>query len=1187
MDPGHGMLAPRTFLPARMMRLASMPWLAFLLVARVLHADILWQVGRPDESSGEFSHWRDPVTGKARLAYADPSQDPVFRVGRDDPSRAWFAYQPGPANGAAGAREHPFAIEFDLPEVPAHGAVLSLHLLAYSVRLPRLQVDVNGARGWYHQRPRLVLSAGDPASFYLPHYSHSLVRVPIRASLLKAGVNRVVLTPLDASPARDDAQPSGFPWPGVSGVVHDALVLEGADGPGFIDRVREPLARVEATPFYRRVHGRLHAVLELTVAPGDWADAREVELAVGGIRWAAPMPSGRDHGEARWAVEVPAFDKPTAARVTVRGARGEQSLDGVVEPSRRWTLLLVPNQHLDIGYTDHPSKVSELQSMAVDEVLALMRRHPEFRYTLDGSWVMQEYLRGRASGPRRELARAVKQGRVEVPAVYASHFTGFASLENLVRSLYPSRRLSREHGFPHGIALSTDVPSHSWSWASVLAASGVRHFVAASDSYRAPFLLRNGLHQRSPFAWEGPDGGRVWTWYSRHYHQGASLLGAPPSIESAMESLPRFLQAYDQPGRAGSTVILYGTQVENVAVEPGHASFARRWNDRFAFPRIEYSTFAEAMDRVTREAGPKAGSVRGDGGPYWEDGLAAHARITALARNTMGRARAAEIFSTVASLAVPGFRADPGAMDALWQSLLLTDEHTWHADVSTSDPDSQQSLRQGELRDHRTTDAARAAEHLVSRALSALAARIPNPSRTLVVFNALGWERDGWVEGDIPKGFQPVDLATGEPPPMEVLRTGHGFQRVRFLARGVPSVGYRCYTLRPATSPATAPGGEAGTVLVTRRSRVELDPGSGGIRGWRDRVTGREWVRAGGPWVLNQHLYVTGADTLPNRLVQFSTVAPEPALSVHGASGGRLVELRRHPWGVVARLESTNIQHPRITTTITLREDSPAIELENVVEKVAVRTKEAAYFAFPLAIPGARFQLASQNGFINPAKDLLPGACHEWFCHHEWVGVDSGPGSAGMLWSSPDAPLVTLGDIARGRWPEEFGQRDATVFSYVMANYTPEGYRAEQGGTFRFRYRLEPFESFDPVAAHRRGAEALLPLELHEIARNDKNGVPSGAWPPDRRSFLSIEPPGLSLVTWKMAEDGVGTVMRTVETAGNGAFPRVHGPLCGDAILAPCTAVEDPLPRATAPWVGPFGIGTFRVKAGNGTPVGR
>ncbi|MFM8360632.1 MAG: hypothetical protein ACKOET_18940, partial [Verrucomicrobiota bacterium] len=471
---------------------------------------------------------------------------------------------------------------------------------------------------------------------------------------------------------------------------------------------------------------------------------------------------------------------------------------------------------------------------------------------------------------------------------------------------------------------------------------------------------------------------------------------------------------------------------------------------------------------------------------------------------------------------------------------------------------------------------ARAADHLLARALGALADRIPNPSRTLVVFNSLGWRRDGWVEGDLPRGFQPVDLGTGEVPPLELLLEGRGFQRVRFLARGVPSVGYRCYTLRPLAGPLPAPVAVGGVVMETARVRVELDPASGSIRRWVDRQTGRDWVAADSPWGLNRHLYVTGADHLPNRLVQYSTVAPVPDLRIHAAAGGRLLGLQRHPWGLVARMECTNLHHPRLSTTVTLREDSTILDLDNRVEKQAVRTKEAAYFAFPLAVETPRFRLAGQNGFIDPARDLLPGAGREWFCHQEWISVAGAAGGA-VRWSSPDAPLVTLGDLARGRWPREFGRRPATLYSYVMANYTPEGYQAAQGGEFRFRYQLQFGEAFDPVESHRRGAEALVPLELHEITRNDRHGTPMGDWPPDEKSFLEVAPGNLSLVTWKAAEAGPGTVVRVVEVGGASAMPRLQDADRRTLRLLPCTAVEDPLPGPPAPGVRPFGIGTFRV----------
>jgi hypothetical protein len=90
-------------------------------------------------------------------------------------------------------------------------------------------------------------------------------------------------------------------------------------------------------------------------------------------------------------------------------------------------------------------------------------------------------------------------------------------------------------------------------------------------------------------------------------------------------------------------------------------------------------------------------------------------------------------------------------------------------------------------------------------------------------------------------------------------------------------------------------------------------------------------------------------------------------------------------------------------------------------------------------------------------------------------------------------------------------------------------------------------------------------------------GTPSGDWPADQHSFLTVEPDHVSLVTWKAAESGTGTILRLVETGGTEDRITVRSPLWKEMHLEPCTAVEDPIRSATAPSIGGFGIGTFRL----------
>lgn len=1191
-----------------MMEVQPLRWLAWVtwLGFSVLQAegDELWRIGTRDESSAEFHPWIHPTTGERQIDYSDPRSDAVYRVGTSDPAKDWPAYQPGSANGGAGFREHPARIEFQLGEAPRGDLELRLDLLAYSARLPVVQVDVNGRRTWWYQHPRLTTSAGDPAVFFQPHYSVAEVRCPLPGTWFRAGTNHLVVTAIDVPGDREDVRPSGFPWPGCSGLIYDALTLATANEAEGKRRDSAVELQVEPTVFFRERQGELREEVDVVVHFPGRVPKGLVRWEMNGRRVEGDLGAGggREGGEGRVTLEVPVWEGSAEATIQVVENGRTWDFRRTVKAGRRWTLWMVPHEHLDVGYTDYDAKVAELHSRVVDDAMALSEQKPGFSFTLDGFWVVEQYRAGRSPVSLEQMIRAVREGRLHVPVVHGSLFTGSASLEGLIRNLYPSRRFSREHGTPFDVAIVTDVPSYSWSLASVLASAGVTYFVGASDAYRGPFLLWNSLNQLGPHAWEGPDGGRVTTWYARHYHQVSSLLGLPPRPSLARDALPRFLQAYDRPSYRANSVILYGSQVENVTLNQEQAGFPEVWHREYAFPQFRIGGFAEAMEDVTRQQG-ELPVVRGDGGPYWEDGLAANARVTALARENSRRLPSAEKMATLAMQWNPRYSVDAVDLESAWHASRLIDEHTWHADCSVRDPESDQARRQGDAKDARAFEAKRALERVLQRSLSAIADVVPASPGTLMVFNPLSWKRSGWVEVEVGRGQAIVDPATGRWVPMEVLREGRVYQRVRFVAPEVPAMGYRSLVLRPmpgkvkassaqtseaAVGPKTGTefAGMPGPVLKSRHYKVTLDVARGGLSSLVELESGREWVDPHAAYALGQWLYVTGGDELPNRLVQYSTVSPVPDLAIHPTGSGRLTFAGREAWGEVARMETETLHCPRVETEVLLPDDRKEIRITVRVKKTASLSKEAAYVAFPWAIEAPRFRYATQNGYVDPTRDLLAGACQEWFAIQDWVGVEGSGGS--VLLTPLDAPLVTFGDVVRGVWPREFGTRKAVVFSYVMSNYTPEGYAASQGGDFVFRYGITSRGRFEAGDAATWGAETMTPLETSEITRSDKGtgGRGMGGLDPVQGEGLRVEPDTVQVVAWKQAESGKGRVLRLLETSGNPTEVRVQRP--GGTIVRAtrCNAVEDDLGELEVDGngntlrvpLGGFGLATIRLE---------
>ena len=85
-------------------------------------------------------------------------------------------------------------------------------------------------------------------------------------------------------------------------------------------------------------------------------------------------------------------------------------------PKRKWTLYLVPHEHLDVGYSDFQTKLAELHSRVIDEALEMTAKRPEFRFSLDGYWQAEVFFVGSSDEEKKRFYAAVGAGYIFVPA---------------------------------------------------------------------------------------------------------------------------------------------------------------------------------------------------------------------------------------------------------------------------------------------------------------------------------------------------------------------------------------------------------------------------------------------------------------------------------------------------------------------------------------------------------------------------------------------------------------------------------------------------------------------------------------------------------------------------------------------------------------------------------------------------
>jgi alpha-mannosidase len=100
----------------------------------------------------------------------------------------------------------------------------------------------------------------------------------------------------------------------------------------------------------------------------------------------------------------------------------------------------------------------------------------------------------------------------------------------------------------------------------------------------------------------------------------------------------------------------------------------------------------------------------------------------------------------------------------------------------------------------------------------------------------------------------------------------------------------------------------------------------------------------------------------------------------------------------------------------------------------------------------------------------------------------------------------------------------------------------------------------------------------------DKAGNPARPLPKEGEGFLETSAPNVALSTWKMAEDGTGTIMRFAEIDGKATNAQIHFPHATIKSANLCSGTEEnetavPVERNTVSLsFKPFEVLTVRIK---------
>jgi alpha-mannosidase len=817
-----------------------------------------------------------------------------------------------------------------------------------------------------------------------------------------------------------------------------------------------------------------------------------------------------------------------------------------------------------------------------------MYEYPEYTYTQSAAayneWIADKYPEMNA-----EIARRIKEGRWEiVGGMWVEPDLNMPDGESLVRQILVGKRwFKQQYGVDTRIGWNPDSFGYTWQLPQIYKKSGIDYFVtqkmAWCDTNQLPFKF---------FWWESPDGSKVLTYFPHDYaNDNLNLVRLARDFTIAQKQatgLPGIMDLYgvgDHGGGPTRAILDEGFHWE----QPGHVT-----------PKIEFGTAQSYFSLLEYQIAPDSPAwnyksiakgytpppaVPGKVNiPTWKSELyfEYHRGVMTTQANHKRNMREAEVevlnAEKWASLAwVLAGRAYPSPeLTEDWKKVLFNQFHDLAAGsgIGAIYKDAQKDY---DVVRWSTNEISSGALESVIDQIDTRLKRLDN-AQSVVVFNPLGWQRDGTVHLSIPvegdqEGRTFLVIGNNELIDLDHINWNTTAHRadIDFSVHHLPAMGYTTYHIGIATQvadkqavvPPIGPVVSSKSVLSLQHGSIKLDIDAvtGCITSLIESKSGTELLDRGKCGNQLQFFKDTPKD--------YDAWNVDPGtFDVKPMTIDKLDSVEKIEYDAI-RITS-HFQNSKFVQTIRLEGDIVDIDNEIDWHESHVLLKAA----FPLTASGPFATYEIPYGTIDRATTR----------NNSWEQAQFEV--AAMRWAD-------LGGIGSDGKQHGLSILNQSKYGYdAVGNVlrltllrSPKWPDAEADmGHHHFHYALYPHAgTWKDALTVRHGYEYNYPL----------TAVVTTAHPgslPASHSFASVTPENVVLTAVKKAEDANGLIFRVYEWAGKETTAEFHVP--PGATSATVTNLMETPEGAPLAVIGdvvktpihPYEILTIRVDYPNGGP---
>lgn len=746
----------------------------------------------------------------------------------------------------------------------------------------------------------------------------------------------------------------------------------------------------------------------------------------------------------------------------------EDRLAPAVERAKSLTLHMIGNAHIDMAWLWRYTETIDVTLATFRSALDNLRRYPDFRFS-HGQAHSYSWVEARDPAMFKEIQKYVQEGRWEITGgTWVESDGNMPSGEAFARQyLYGKRYFKSRFGVDVTNGYHPDTFGHAASLPQILGRSGMQTYT----------FFRPGDEERM-FWWETPDGSRIFAHHPSNWY--GTWSGVPDTIWTSAERTRKKFAVND-------VVQFFGVGDHGGGPTRRQIEQIEQLGKIQMYPKTRISSFGTFYGALVPQR-TSAPVERGEQNFVFEGCYTSQAAIKHNNRKAEALLPAAEIFAAIAVSYGGTYEAE--RLERAWQNVLFNQFH----DILCGSSIHEVAIDADQF----YAEAFGMADGVLRDAFDRIAARINTSVKVkgalpTVVFNPLNWTRTDPVSLTLKcdRGHVPRVLdAAGREVPSQIVRQVPDSATIVFLAKDVPSVGYKTFWVTAQMPRRLA--APTSLVMKNRWYEVEVDQKTGWVSRLYDRSLKRELVRPGE--FLNQ-LQIQEDDAPMSAWVIGLKGEPrfiESPSSVRVVESGAVRTVIRSEY---AFEQSTFIQD------VILYADRPLVDFRFQADWH--HRSRILKIAFPLSVSADSVRCDIPFASVNRPTDGREIVAQKW--------IDLSGAAYGV---------TLLNDAKYG-----FDVKGTTVRMTALRSPTDPDPKADEGG-HEFRYALCAHAGgWRQGQAVRRGYEFNAPLIAYQSTQH-RGTLPSSF------SFVQVDNPDLVLSAMKKAEDDNDLVVRIYEASG-------------------------------------------------------